>query len=273
MKKTGWVVQTNLGKESDVEEIRLACETYGIDYYPVVSIPFSDDLPDVPTDQPLQFYGSCNFIKKIEESGRWNLGQNPDDFDVACWTAKYGGLALNCDASNHRLKDAHKFFEAYDFDFDHVFLKPASNGKAFAGQVFDREELAKWVAEVESDPDLPFDTNLEVSVSRPKNIQTEWRMFMVDGIGISCSIYKSHGRPKMVMEYGRVVHEFCELVDRVWRPADCYALDVCLAENKLYVVEVNDLSSSGFYAHNISGVVRLVSKHIQEKWNTEGITK
>jgi hypothetical protein len=262
-KAVGWVVQTNLGKESDVEAIRVACKTYGIDYYPVVSIPFSDDLPDVPTDQPLQFYGSCNFIKKIEESGRWKLSQNPSNFDVAHWTARYGGLALNYDASNHPLKNAHQFFEAYDYDFEYLFLKPAHNSKAFAGQVFDKKELAKWVAEVDSDSDLPFDTNLIVSVSRPKNIQTEWRMFMVNGIGISCSVYKFQGRPRMAMDYGRVIHEFCELVDRVWRPADCYSLDVCLSGNKMYVVEVNDLSSSGFYAHNISGVVRLVSRHIE----------
>jgi hypothetical protein len=268
MSKVGWVVQTNLGKGSYVEAIEAACAERGYDYYPIVSIPFSDDLPNVPTEAPLIFYGSCNFVEKIRAARKWDMCYPSSSFDVEKWTAAYGNVALNSDASTWALAMAPYFFDKWHVDY--LFLKPAHNGKAFAGQIFNKEELEAWVAEVGKDAGIPFDTSLLISISLPKGIHQEYRMFMVDGIATSCSMYKSNDRSRLKRCWDRRIFEFCEIIDRVWRPAGVYALDVCTThDKKLYVVEVNDFSSSGFYAHDIPLIVQRVSEHRLKKWRAD----
>ena len=74
MQNLSWAVQTNLTNADDTVKIDNACRRLGLMFHPYEIIPFSDELPEVPNDQPTVFYGSTTAISKVDASGKWSPG-------------------------------------------------------------------------------------------------------------------------------------------------------------------------------------------------------
>ena len=60
-----WVVQNNLGNHNETERIENAVRASGANLISTKVIPFSDELPDIPTTEPTFFYGATGWIGKI----------------------------------------------------------------------------------------------------------------------------------------------------------------------------------------------------------------
>ena len=56
-----WVTQSNLGGE-EAESIAKACDELGYEHLSLPCIPFSDELPDVPTDV-------VEIVREVSERG------------------------------------------------------------------------------------------------------------------------------------------------------------------------------------------------------------
>ena len=66
-----WYVQRNLGNARDLAALTDALEGLGVTWEHVDLVPFSDDVPAVPTDGRALFYGSTTLIKNVSRDGRW----------------------------------------------------------------------------------------------------------------------------------------------------------------------------------------------------------
>ncbi len=95
----------------------------------------------------------------------------------------------------------------------------------------------------------------------PKNIEDEWRVFMVNGKAITGSHYRRDNRLDVYPGVPEEVVEFTEFLDKeVYSQALVYTLDICKCKGLLKVVEVNGFNSSGFYSSDVDRLVTSISE-------------
>lgn len=129
-----WAVQTNLGSPTTIEQLRRACAALELPFVPVVAIPFSDALPDVPREPATIFYGSANLCTNIHRARGWSPGVFFDDerFAFEALLAHCKDALLNADARITTLGELAR--EALDADLE-LFVRPVADHKQFAGGV------------------------------------------------------------------------------------------------------------------------------------------
>src|SRR5258708_6011774 len=95
--KVLWIVQSNMGSESDIRNLFAALSTAGIPWYGANVIPFSTKLPPIVHDGPVVCYGSVTFIQSCYRAKRWIPGVWGDDanFTYAAWAKNLGNLLIN----------------------------------------------------------------------------------------------------------------------------------------------------------------------------------
>jgi hypothetical protein len=252
-----WVVQSNLGKEEDVQSIRDACADQCWGFVAVDAIPFSDDLPDVSESGDLTvFYGATRWINTIYESDKWTPGTffNPECV-FTHWIEKYKGHALNYGAKETTLEDFGSVADDYG---DEVFVRPVSDQKEFAGQVIKKSEIKSWAEKVQTD--VPDFAKVPIVVGEPYGISEEWRLFMVDNKVSAGSRYRRYHKLAPHPEVPQEVVEFAEARAKEYSPAGVFVMDVGRSGESLYVIEIGCFNSAGFYASDISKIVKDVSE-------------
>jgi hypothetical protein len=252
-----WVVQSNLGSSADFERIRCACEELGLPFIPVAAIPFSEDLPDIPTEPLTIFYGSSNFVTNVHRSGRWRPAVFFDEkeFRYSVALHKFGNHLLNSDAEVTTM-DA---YSRRDLPADQlIFVRPDGDLKEFAGGTQTFGEFQAWCEKLR-----PGGFTLELSssivVANPKDIDHEWRLFVANGKVASGSHYREFGRLAPSPIVSAEVMAFGEEMARLWSPAPAFVLDIALVGETLKIVEVNGFNSSGFYASDVKAIIKAVS--------------
>ncbi|WNH54251.1 ATP-grasp domain-containing protein [Stenotrophomonas oahuensis] len=258
MEKVRWIVQSNLGSRRDIEAIADACQKLGLECLQVAVIPFSDALPEVPTDAPAVFYGSANFATNVHRSGRWVPGVFFDEqaFQFTHTLQQYGDECLNSDARVTTMAE----LAALDLADDvRLFVRPVADLKEFAGTEFSLGEYRSWYARLAGgDFDLGPDTPIIAASIKP--IEHEWRLFLVHGRVVAGSHYRSHGELQVSPEIPPEVRVYAEQMAAVWSPSAVFVLDVAQSQGRLCVIEINGFNSSGFYASNIQDIVEAVSE-------------
>lgn len=250
-----WVCQNNLGSIEDVDAIGRACKEQGHDFVPMKVIPFSDELPDVSTDEPTVFYGAVRWISKIHDSGRWKPGVFfNDSFDYITCRDAYRGHFLNGDCKATTLKSIAEEEDGV------LFIRPVADDKSFSGTVLRVERIQEWAEKLLTDRHGLYD-EVPVIKARPKVLSHEWRLFMVDGKVASGSMYKRYGVLYTRDPVSQEVVEFAERMAGQFSPHRAFALDVCCEQGcDLKVLEVGCFNSAGFYNTDIAKVVKAVSE-------------
>lgn len=243
-----WAVQTNLTNEDDVAKIDHACRKNCVEFLTYRIRPFSEDLPDIPTDRPVIFYGSTGCTTKIGLSGKWKPGVWSIGTD---WTFAYGGDLLNADAKCMTLQ---RFCENKKENSDY-FIRPLRDDKLFSGMLISGAEVEKWYEELKGVYGKEL-LESQILVASPKNVPFEWRMFMVGGKVSTGSHYRRRGELDVYKSTPDQLVDFCEnTLARRYAPAMVYVLDVCWYEEGYKLVEVNGMNSSGFYASDVGKLV------------------
>lgn len=259
-----WVVQSNLGKTDDVEEILNACNEMDIEFIPQKVVPFSDELPDIPNDKPTIFYGATNWINTIYESKRWDhIFFNPaSTFDN--WIEKYGTAALNHGARITTLDTLAAELDDQQYHQDELlFIRPLSDQKEFAGQVISAYGIWDWMQHVQTD--IPEFGATKIAVTKPVGIEREWRCFMVNGRVSSGSQYRRYHKLETKCKVPREVIKFAEAQAKVYSPSPVFVMDVGRSADNLYVIEVGCFHSAGFYDSKIHKIVKDVSEYVIER--------
>jgi hypothetical protein len=216
------VVQSNLGNTDDAQTIAEACKKIGVGCDLVHRVPFSKELPDVPTDVPTIFYGSTRFVNLVWLAKKW----------IPC-----------------------AFFDA------EKFVRPDRDLKEFQGGVWSFADLQRWkTGLLKTDLGEEQLAHIPILVGEPWGITTEWRLFMVNGIACTASQYRKGRHLNVSSEVPDEVLFYGHAMARKFSPHDIFVLDICESAGNLYVLEVGCVNSAGFYACDIFEIVRAVSE-------------
>jgi hypothetical protein len=271
--KIRWVSQSNLGKHYH-DEIEVACKNLGLEFIPQKAIPFSDAVPNVPTDKPTIFYGATNWINNIYESGKWNPGTffNPESI-LTHWIHKYKENALNYGCFITNLDQLGEFEAAFHYESAFwedgmAFIRPVSDQKEFAGQVISLSDLSEWRNRVMTD--VPDFGKVPIIVSKPVGISHEWRLFIVNGEVSSGSHYRSYLDLKIDPDMPKEVIDFAKERIKEYSPAPVFVMDIGASGNNLYVIEIGCFNSAGFYAADVEKIVHDVSKYVSDNYGKVG---
>lgn len=266
------IVQDNLFNEFGFRTLVEALEEQKVPYTVVKVVPFAHVIePDINPEGPVMVWGATTLGHIAAERG-WKPGRFQNEkFDMRYLKQRFGPYFLNEDA---------QFCTFGELEYEGVkFIRPVHDSKTFSGTVMDGSELREWKQKVLDVSDgystLTMDT--PVMYASPKKIELEARFFIVDGKVVSGSSYRTLGRQIMYQRVDANNPLFSQLLqfakDSLWTDcsrqeltppepiAPAYVLDVAQVEgeklmDRFKVVEINTINSSGFYATDMSAVIR-----------------
>lgn len=258
-----WILQENLFKESEWQNLVTCLERFGIPYSVHKVIPFIGELipPAEPQREKVICLGSYSMRHSAKQFG-WTPGvYDLEPFDFTKQLAKWGDLMLNADAQVTPFKDV--VFEGL------AFLRPIHDSKVFAGRVYDWTEFADWqhrVVALEEDYGNSLTKDTLVQVCQPKQIYAEYRFWVVDGKIVTYSLYKRGDRVVYSSDVDQHVIRFADQCIRhgditlstgnhAPQPHRAYVIDVCETPDGMRIVETNTINSAGFYAGNVQDII------------------
>ena len=149
------------------------------------------------------------------------------------------------------------------FDDDYFFVRPTKDSKVFSGQVYSKEAWSDYtkICNVHDTVNV-ITEEIQVLVSPVKNIQQEVRCWVVGGKVVTASGYKIGTRVVYTNYDDETFYtDFAQKMVDKYQPAEAFVLDVCLVNDELKVVEVNNINSAGFYECNITKLITALESH------------
>lgn len=256
-----WILQTNLFKESEWENLVHALERLDVPYSVHKVVPFIGEL--IPPAEPKQDKVICFGAYSMRHTAR-KMGWNPgvyDLFDVNFLVQKehWGDQMLNADAQVLAFKDA-----VLDKP---TFIRPIDDSKYFTAHVFDPDEWNDWrdsIVEEHYDYGNSLTPDTLVQLCKPKRIYAEYRFWIVNGAIVTYSQYKRGDRviysrdvDAAVVRYAASQGLGITLAARSplsWLPK-AFVMDVCDTPDGFKIVEINTINSAGFYAADVMALV------------------
>jgi hypothetical protein len=249
--------------DTDYLNIRKACQDLGLPCVTFLRVPFSQELPAVPTDIPTVFYGSIRMIDLVLKSGKWSPCAffDPETFKTTTWGPAYGEHWLNHGSRATTLSEF--VWEPHDPD-RLFFVRPVRDAKEFTGGIWSFSQLCRWNSGlIKTDLGDEQLATIPIIVGEPWGIAREWRLFMVDGMVSSASQYKERGTLHLDANVPHEVLEFGTRMAAVFSPHRVFVLDVCESAGNLYVLELGCVNSAGLYAIDVKKVVSDISENIR----------
>lgn len=247
-----WVIQENLFKEAEWDQVISTLERFKIPYSVHKVIPFIGELvPPVSThDRSVICLGSYS-MRHAAKKFAWNPGvYDLFDLDFTVQMQHWGQLMLNADSTVVKFKDA-----VID---QPMFIRPIDDSKYFAGRIFDIEEFFDWkrkVVVLEHDYGNSLSGETFIQLSKPKKIFAEYRLWVVGNEIVTWSLYKRGDRVIYSSEVDDYVLDFGYHVISLWKPHRAFVLDVCDTADGMKIVEINTLNAAGFYAADVKSLI------------------
>jgi hypothetical protein len=247
--KTRWVVQDNCNDDKSM--MYDVFEKHNIPYKKVTIIPFSEEPLKIPEYQGSTIaYGTTILQKFVPFSWVW---YDENTFKPSYWGEKIGNMYLNCDAEIMPLREVLNRWR-----YPVQFIRPNSDFKSFSGGTFMKGDFFKWVNQLQdllkSHTTVTLDT--EVSVSKYKKIEREWRFFIVDGSVIGHSQYRVNGRLDIAKQVEPAAYQFAtEIANGDFQLHRGYVVDIGYSDGQYKVIEFNNFNSSGFYACDVESII------------------
>ncbi len=241
-----WIATGRSGVD-DMAGLISVLEERGISYDVVRKPPLADYLVSMEDDTPLQLkpdkpvfaYGSTTMGLVSELSG-WKPGyiDAPEMLEAI---SHWGEHMLNHDAkvaTIGTMVPPHGEF----------FIRPDTDGKAFAGTVTNHEDFDAWrakIMDITGWTSLPPET--QVLYAPVKTIHAEWRLAIVAGKIAAASQYHLNGRLDKKQGAPREVIAYAQARIAEWQPRRAFVMDIAKVDDGYRIIETNSISSSGFY--------------------------
>lgn len=218
-------------------------------------------MGNFPRGATLVYYGSTTLRDKLVAAGRPGVFFDPERFTFQALREGYGDELLNYGSD---VTTVGEFLWDIGSDPDELlFVRPTEDSKTLTGGVQSRRD---WVEAIKvSMNNTRGPTHMTpIQVGEPRNIEYEWRLFMVDGRVVAASQYRAHGYPNRSAEVPDSVVQYAETMAMRYQPAKVFVMDVCelSADGSYRVVETNCASCSGFYAANVRNIVQEVTQYV-----------
>lgn len=255
-----WVVDGQFKDEGYIKFMELL-DRYGLDYHIVKVVPFVGEMipkPEIGGNKNIICFGAYS-MRHIAKRNGWYPGVIDMEYRAnEIYYNKWYPYVLNRD-----------FIECYFGDIGDIvreagwesewFMRPVSDSKCFAGQVCTMEEYLPWrhgVVELSEDDGTNLRGNTKCIVAPCINIMKEWRIFVVNDVIVTGSLYKVGERVHYDSLIDDDVYEFVnKLISLEPSFAECYVIDIARIESGLRVIEVNTMNSAGFYKSDVSGLI------------------
>lgn len=254
-----FLIQSNLMDDTQLAMVNRAIQIYPHVYVGV--IPFSRELK---SDEPIEGtkyipYGST-LLTTIGSQQHWT-GLH---FDISTFNyeqaIKHRNDMLNGDVILPLSEAAEYLRQGNNRD---VFVRPSEDLKQFSGQVMNSVECADWLTNAalcETSGSRQLDMSTKIVIGEPKNIQAEWRWFVVGGQVVSGSMYRRNGRMFKQRERDTNVIQEAQYFADCWLPDSCCVMDLALVDNVVRVIEFNCINSSGFYDNDVPAIFKALWK-------------
>lgn len=232
---------------------------------------------------PVVARGTIAFDRSVKQSLKYNGWPNimwPFENDWKVYNYDY---LMNCsDLLNY---DA-KITCGYDSDLDIILIQIMEKGprwvrsnsgsKLFSGGVFDEKSFRNEMNYIRRDD---MHNDISYVSSSPKKINKEWRCVIINHEVISSSQYMNDGEPEIrsYKETPKEVIKFAEywVKKHMLMFPDSYTLDICDIggwvdhsnggwEYDLKIVEVNNLTTSGYYECDIERIVNVIVNQLEQ---------
>lgn len=249
-----FLIQFNLSGEEQLQMIKDAVQHYPHEFVSV--IPFTEEIK---SDKPLNGidyipYGSTRLTLLSKEKGFKGLYFDLEQFNYEEYLKNRNDM-LNSGVMN--VEDAVEFL-AKEEDETFWFSRPSEDLKQYTGFVDTSVELRRFFIDAmkcASSGSYKIDKDLRVLLSQPRNIQAEWRWFIVGGKVISGSGYRCKGQLISTKEeHEDVIEEAQRFADK-WLPHPNCVMDLALVDDEMKVIEFNCINSSGFYDHDVQSII------------------
>lgn len=226
-------------------------------------MPFSEELPEFERAKNSIPYGSTTFNALASRDNILSKGfffnaaafSMQNNFDV--WgkhMLNYGSRVCTFQELMNSSTENDKLF----------FIRPNDDSKSFAGEVIRFEEIKEWYNKLSSVPDNNLSLNTKIVASEPYNIQTEWRLWIVEKKVVAASKYRESFRLKKEEGCPAGVISFAERRCIEYTPHDVFVMDVCLSGDGYYIVECGCMNGAGFYKAKIDSIVKAVTDYFLE---------
>ena len=241
------MIQYNLIREEQLLKIKDAIEKYPHEYVSV--LPFSHEIK---ADNPIEGtdyipYGSTTFVSLANELKWKGCYFDIERFDYEFYIKNRNDM-LNSNVLT--IKEALEFLKNEPKN-KIWFTRPSKDLKQYTGLVVNTEECIKYfsnalLADTSSVAQLKPDT--KIVLSEPKNIDAEYRWFVVNRKVISGSMYRNNGFLfKQKITDLKMIEEAQKFADG-WLPHDNCVMDLALVDGEVKVIEFNCINGSGFYS-------------------------
>jgi hypothetical protein len=242
---------------------------FEVDYRPGKLPP--DDIfgcRNVADDACVVLWGTLPLMQQVQIHHKWTPGGwcNIENLDCAAYSMHFSPYLLN---GFHALlpgaeaaSKAEQLFAEYGAS-DEIFVRPSGVQKRFRGKVVYRDNFGESIAASR------FDPTMQVLVAPPKEIGREWRLVIAGDEFVAASQYRDNGAIVLMEGCPAQVSEYVEDVLRrvAWRPDSLFVMDVCESDDRLYIVELNSFSCSGFYDCDAAAIVRAASEIAEKEWS------
>ncbi len=247
-----FVIQHNLMNNEQLLKVNNAIKNFPHIF--VGLIPFSREIT---SDEPIDGdeycpYGSTLLTNLAYENGWKGLYFDLKLFDYEVFTSNRTDM-LN-DFTVLTVEDAVQFMYKSTKDW---FIRPVKDLKQFSGQVINSKSCHDWLLdamECASSGSYQLDKKDKVVISPVRNIQAEWRYFIIDRKIVSGSMYRAHGQLRKQEELNEDVLKEAQSFADKWLPHECCVMDLALVDDEVKVIEFNCINSSGFYANNVDEI-------------------
>ncbi len=266
-----WLLNSNRTETQSFQNLIEILERFEIDYQKVKPIPFtlnfySEDYdsfdkeavsvePYIDTSRNIFVCGSYTLCKIAKDRGWFPGAFMNENFSYDLWINHYGKENL---LNGNSIISSFENLNISLIEGERIFARPLEDTKSFNGGIFLKEDLIilrERILEF-NQLDDPLNKDKKILVSKPIKILREYRLFIVDGIVITGSLYKLGNRVLYDSVVENEIISFAYRMIEKWVPDRAFVMDIAMLEdNSLKIVEINGINSAGFYASDLQKFV------------------
>ena len=145
-----------------------------------------------------------------------------------------------------------------------MFVRPDADNKAFESGVHDAGSFARAIAQSNMPDGSPVDDKAPVVISSPVKIESEYRLFIVDGEVAAASSYRHLQRPNIEAFVPNAAVDLALSAAATWMPAPAACIDVATcADGTIGIIEANCINAARFYDANVAAVVDAICSYVE----------
>lgn len=218
-------------------------------------------------------YGSLEWVDQIQKSGNKNLKTicTFPNFNCTEYYKHFSHFLFNRNGRFMTIEQFMRQFDALLTEYGgQVFMRPSTGLKpaGTSGTVFNDYNFQEFIPFFLED----FTPQESVVVNKVIHIDTEWRTIVANNRFITGCQYRTLSPETKRLGFDpspdcpvRVQNYVNHVVNAIeWKPDDIYVLDVVDSQGHLQVMEINALSTSGYYDCSYPLIVNAIQSYFKE---------